>query len=507
MTLLEQIEQWKRRRGEDPHPLERLLADAAKERIVDAPSVARLHEALLFLRAYPHSKRVANLADEILKDFSVRTSSLSGDLSALEEAEISGIAGTRMSAVHSYETARSLAARYPSAIDVDWEWCEDPGRAAPVVAAIAPPAAEEWPVEAHMPVPEWVEALKAPGETSLEWILKGVSRLPCSLRQRAAMYDSMGLLLTWNLGDSAAARTHTRLQARTLFIHREPLIQRREVSLETELAGQPLPVRKLPVREARLLLNLIVDTSAVRYRDLYGFMHPDIHHVYRADAGRGVEIVLFGVSPEWRLPLRAYHGGMFFKNGVPAGYVEVLSFFERAEVGFNLYYTFRDGETAWIYAQLLKLCRQLLGVTHYHLDPYQIGHENEEAIESGALWFYRKLGFRSVDPGLARLMEKEERRMRSDPARRTPARTLRKLSSRPMIYEPPGAKRGEWDAFHIRTLALARWPATTRRRFNALQSAKHGPEEARYLAKMNADALLRAELIRLGSGDSIKHRG
>ena len=28
------------------------------------------------------------------------------------------------------------------------------------------------------------------------------------------------------------------------------------------------------------------------------------------------------------------------KNGVPAGYVETLSLFERAEVGFNLYYTF-----------------------------------------------------------------------------------------------------------------------------------------------------------------------
>jgi len=52
---------------------------------------------------------------------------------------------------------------------------------------------------------------------------------------------------------------------------------------------------------------------------------------------------------------------MFFTNGVPAGYVELLSFFERAEVGFNLYYTFREGESAWIYAQVLRLFRQVLG--------------------------------------------------------------------------------------------------------------------------------------------------
>ena len=51
--------------------------------------------------------------------------------------------------------------------------------------------------------------------------------------------------------------------------------------------------------------------------------------------------------------MRAYHCGMFFKNSVPAGYVELLSLFERAEVGFNLYYTFREGESAWLYARLL----------------------------------------------------------------------------------------------------------------------------------------------------------
>ncbi len=499
MTLLDQLEQWKRRRGEDPAPLERVLRAVGKERLGDAHSLARLHETLLFLRAYPHSERVAGLTDELLAGFSARVSALEGDLSAFEEAEVSGIAGTQISAVYSYETARSLAARYPAAIDIDWEWCEDPSRAAPVMAAIAPIAAEEWPVEAHMPVPQWVQALKGPRESALQWILKGLAKLPCTEGQRAAMYESMNLLLTWKLADSPAARTHARRHAPALFIHDAPLIQRRDVSLEAELAGPPLPVCRLPIREARELIKLIVDTSAVRYRDLYGFMHPDLRHVYSADVGRGVEIVLFGVPPEWRLPLRAYHGGMFFKNGVPAGYVELLSFFERAEVGFNLYYTFREGETAWIYAQVLRLCRQLLGVTHYYLDPYQIGHENEEAIESGAFWFYRKLGFRTVDAELMKLARREERRMTSRPGSRTPAGTLRKLSSRPMIYEPPGATSGEWDHFHIRNLALARWPSSVRIEFDRLGPAKSGATEIEYLRRMRQNAQLRESLLRLGS--------
>ena len=90
--------------------------------------------------------------------------------------------------------------------------------------------------------------------------------------------------------------------------------------------------------------------------------------------------------------------GMYFKNGVPVGYVEVLwprgEKGGRMEVGFNLYYTFRQGETAWLYARLLKLFRERFRVASFFIDPYQLGHENEEAIESGSFWFYYKLGFR-----------------------------------------------------------------------------------------------------------------
>ena len=139
--------------------------------------------------------------------------------------------------------------------------------------------------------------------------------------------------------------------------------------------------------------------------------------------------------------MRAYHGGMFFKNGVPIGYVEGLSLAERMEVGFNLYYTFREGETAWLYAKILKLFREQAGVTCFSVDPYQLGHENEEAIDSGAFWFYRKLGFRTTSKELEPLIEREEARIRADPSYRTPRATLRKLAEAPMRYDCAGSRR------------------------------------------------------------------
>lgn len=501
MTLLDRLDQWKRRYGQHPAPLERLLARLATTRFDDAHSLIRLHETLLFLCAYPPGAESARLAAELLAAFPSRLAGLQTDLSPFEEAEVSGIAGSTVSAVYSYEVARSLALRYGAAIDIDWDWCPDVDRLGPLLSVAVPPAREEWPVEAHPPLRQWVESLKPPNRTALEWLLARLAALPVSDRQRAALYDAASLLLTFRIGNSAASRSLARLADAETFLHTQPLLPRRAVSLESEFALPPIPIERLSLPEARRALDLIVDTSAVRYRQLYGFSHPDLRRVFRARPGRGLDIIWFGVPPASRLPLRAYHAGMYFKNGVPAGYIEVLSFLERAEIGFNLYYTFREGETAWIYAQLLRLCRQTLGVTRFALDPYQIGYENQEGIASGAFWFYRKLGFRSVDPALRKLTAAEERRIAADSAYRTPAHILRKLATRPMIYEPPGATHGEWDSFHIRNLALARWPPSLRRAFAPLRAAKLGPDEARYLRLMQQDPKLRAALLRLGSVD------
>jgi hypothetical protein len=259
----------------------------------------------------------------------------------------------------------------------------------------------------------------------------------------------------------------------------------------------------------------------MRYRELYGFSHPDQSAVFHAHAGRGVDVFFFGVPPAWRLPLRAYHAGMFFKNGVPAGYVELLSLFERAEIGFNLYYTFREGESAWLYARLLRLFRQVLGVTCFSVDPYQIGLENSEAIDSGAFWFYRKLGFRPVEPAVAALVAREERRMAQTPGYRSSRRTLEKLAASYLIFEGPGAEPGAWDAFRVRNLGLATarhpgdrsasglaqvvslipdlpsWPRQDKAALANILAAKRGPSEARYLRLMQRHPRLRAAFLAL----------
>ena len=129
--LLDQLENWKSRFGPPGDgQLEGLLADAARRRFRDTASLIRLHETALYLRAYPRNPEVARLADAILFSFAGRVA----DLAAFEAPEISGIAGTSLSAVFSYEVARRLAARHPRNIEIAWHRSARPG-APPLPAA------------------------------------------------------------------------------------------------------------------------------------------------------------------------------------------------------------------------------------------------------------------------------------------------------------------------------------------------------------------------------------
>ena len=153
--------------------------------------------------------------------------------------------------------------------------------------------------------------------------------------------------------------------------------------------------------------------------------------------------------------MRAYYAGITFKNGVPINYFEAIGFFEWLELGFNTFYAFREGETAWIYSKIIHLLHQAAGATCISVYPYQLGHENEEAIASGAFWFYRKLGFRPGRSDLLALTKKEEAKMTRKPGHRTSPATLRKLAAGHVFFDFGDESLGEWDTFSVRNIERA----------------------------------------------------
>ena len=435
--------------------IERLLAQLAHKKINDTDTLFRYHELLLFLRAYAHNAAIVRTVQRERRDFANRVSFLEQqgiDLAPLQHPEWSGIAGTSVIDTFGFYIVRGLVEKDPSQVAIYWEWFEDENRLAATWPRFMPLLEEDAYIEANVPYREWLAAARG-RRSELAWLIDQFNKLPKPDKERAELYDSQQLYVIWTPSFNVS-RTGMRVAARKLFYHRGPLIQRRDIDLRKELTKPSPKLQKLSTRQGEKALDMARDASTIRYRELYGFTHGDAKNVYRAELGRGVEIFIMGLLPERRLPLRNYLALMIFKNGVPIGYFEGLSLFERMESGFNLYYTFRDGETAWLYARILNVMHHFAGVTAFSLDPYQIGFENEEGIESGAFWFYRKLGFRPTQRDALQLALKEEEKIRTRKGYRTSPATLRKLARSPMIFELDEKRIGDWDNFQIRKIGF-----------------------------------------------------
>ena len=441
---------------EAAHVLKLLSAlDAA--RFPDPSSLIRFHEALMFLRAFPHSLSVLRKTESLLNNFWKRVEALrksGANMDAFDPLEVSGIAGTQMEDTLSFDVARWLTRRLPGRVEIAWE-NYDPGREFGTTGPRFMPLLEDDAyVEADTPWRRWLETAAGKEGSDPAWLVQRFADLPLAPMQKAELYESLRVPLRWDLGNSPVSRTRNWKPVRNVFYHSGPLINRSEVSLARELAKRPPTLTKLSRRQGEAVIDTIREVMLVRYRELYGTTLGDPSSVVRADVGRGVSIYLWNLPPERRLPLRSYIAGLTLKNGVPINYIESIALCEWMEVGFNTFYTFRGGEAGWIYAQVLRSLCHLMGTTCVSVYPYQLGHDNQEAIESGAFWFYRKLGFRPGQPEMQRLVEREEQKIAANPKYRTPARILKRLAAGHVFYELPGSEVGAWDQFSTRNIGL-----------------------------------------------------
>jgi hypothetical protein len=431
-------------------------------RFTNTPSLIRFHEALLFLRAFPQGPAVVRAAELILRNFHKKVEALrtaGAEMEDFDTFEVSGIVGTQMEDTLSFDVASWLIKRRAGKVETAWENYEPGRELGNTGPRFIPLLEDDAYVEADTPWRSWLEAAacKKPGADPAlipAWLIRRFADLPLPQRQKAELYDSLRVPLRWRLENSSITRTRNWRRVRSVFYHAEPLISRSQVSLADELAKSPPKLMRRSRRRGEWIMDLIREVMLVRYRELYGTTLGDPRSVVRADVGRGVTIYLWNLPSDRRLPLRAYVAGLTLKNGVPINYIEAIGLCEWMEVGFNTFYTFRGGEAGWIYAQALRCLCHLMGTTCVSVYPYQLGHDNEEAIESGAFWFYRKLGFRPGRADLRRLAEREEKKISADIKYRTPANTLKRLAAGHVFYELPGSEVGAWDSFSTRNIGL-----------------------------------------------------
>jgi hypothetical protein len=402
-----------------------LLRRLERSRLRNARAVERLHEQLCFIRAYPDDARVLAAVRRMLAGFERRA-----DLRAQRDAlENSGIAGTAIRYPFFWPSARWLARRWPRHITLD-RLDRAAGRAIARLLGVDRRRLDGFAA---------LDRIRAPGITDAVQFIRLVDAMPGDATAKERFYDAIEPVIEVHPGRATPSRTRAWRPTGPPVWQRAPL-ERALPDLAAELRRPPRAVRRVPAREGERWLDLARAALVTRSRDLDAFAYGDARSVRIADDGRGLALVLNGVIAERQPAHAALHGVLALRNGVPVGYLDVGITPACAEMAFNTFPTFRGGEAARIFARVLAMTRHVLGARSFAIAPYQLGQDNDEAIASGAWWFYTRLGFRPRAAQARLLARREGARARRDSGYRSSAATLRRLARWPLYFEPRQAR-------------------------------------------------------------------
>jgi hypothetical protein len=413
-----------------------LVSSLARARWQRAAHVAAWHDELLFLVAFPDSVALHRAARRALERIEARVRALPPSQRSL--LDDSGIAGSATTHTFMYGAARWLAA-HAERVSLAWEREHDAERLDPLLQ-LAMTAAEGDHFESGMVgTAEWLAAASTGSGGAGPWLLAAAPD-PSTSAGRAwrAFYDAARVPLRWSLAGSArsASRAH---------VPQRPVIRRGLRTLPADpcaLIGTPLHgIVRLRGGAAARWHDAALAALVSRTREVFPTVHCDLRDMHLAPLGEGAALCLFGAPHGDRSAIEANYGYVLFANGVPIGYGGVTTLGAQANTGANLFGSFRHSEAAFLFAQALRAFRTLLGVSRFIVNPYQLGAGNDEALTSGAYWFYDRLGFRPVVPQLSALAGRERAAIARDRSHRSSLRTLRALARGDVVLALPGAER------------------------------------------------------------------
>jgi hypothetical protein len=400
-------------------------------RLGTAREVEALHEILCFLRAYPDSPELLAAVTRMLEAFD-RRPDLQRHARALENR---GIAGTVLRDRFFAPLVRWLAWRWPERLRMDWKKLEHPERLGALLPLLAEhaesPALDELEHEAQV----WVSKLKPSSATDAAWLAQTLfTRLVAHWDLIEKLWDDLDPTLVLEPGPDTPSRTLAFLPSAPRGVWQRRPLHRGRPDLAAELRRPPVSVRTLTSAAGERVIDLAREAMVTRQRDLDSFSYGDPHDVRMVDCGDGLAFACIGLVPERRLMLEAVYAFLTLKNGVPIGYMLNSALFKSAEIAYNVFETFRSAEAGLVYGRGLATVRHLFGADTFTIYPYQLGEGNEEAIESGAWWFYQKVGFRPKHPAALKFMDREVAAVRRHARHRSSRATLRALARHNLYY-------------------------------------------------------------------------
>lgn len=434
-----------------------IIGELSRRSLRDPRALIRYHDILCFMQAYPDNAVLLEMVDMELRKFDGRIEFFrqtnGPDDDRLDDT---GIVNTVIRYPYSFPMAHWLMDSFGQDVEIDWEDYsskeEDP--LSGLLNIFAMYSENDGVDDEELTTEEWIGEARGHGRTSLQWLLDRFDSMDASPAVKQHIFDGAEIGLRWFLGRSRAAHTLARESPGRIFYQRSDMKKAR-IDLRKSARKTRPDLRLLSARKGTFVRGRLIGALLSRHRELYPATYANPSEVYVTSPGRGLRIFILGMRPDDRMPLETNYSALLVKNGVPIGYGIAVLFFDRCEIAINVFDTFRSGEASVIFDHFLRVFYHHFGGRAFIMRRWQVGHENEEGLQSGSFWFYYKLGFRPMDAEVEGLAREEMKRIRRDRSYRSDLRTLKKLAVSDLLVDLRPGPRSKFEELSVSDIGIA----------------------------------------------------
>jgi len=374
------------------------------------------YDALLFIIAYPDNKAIYNIANESLLQLQSHIGSREKLRASLYNT---GVTRSAVCAAFSFEMAKWLRATHPGDITLSSFEASD-GQIQSILSVVMSKVESEILQDANAEWKGWLKRSKKKEENLLDQLIAIFDSTTIRPEVKDELWNAIGV------NTEIYFSSHCCLPESLVKPYYHRSLKRKNISEKGPLKTKAV---KLTVAEAEQILDCgrLILVRHLRELDPISFSAPELVSYYQLP--RGLSIALMGMVPNRRHPIDSYMGYVVFKNGLPVAYAGSWIMFDSGRIGLNIFPSYRGGESQYIFQQALRLHQQVYRLDRFSVDPYQIGKENSDGINSGSFWVYYHAGFRPILKMQQELAAEEAHKIKTLKGYRSSPKTLLKLAN------------------------------------------------------------------------------
>ncbi len=404
-----------------------LLNELAQADWTKIKVIPTLHDMLLFLKVYADNESVYHQANHNLKLLSDTILQLHQKQKQLNTLNNTGIAHTSIEAAYNFDILRVMIEKYIFFLEFD-SFGADDETLFNTFQLIVSEGEQVAFTDDTFDIQTWIkQSLSSNAKDKLAQIIQLIENSTNNERMKTHFFQNLQLFVRINLNDHFS-RTFLTTPFSFDYFYTPTTGLEKHIDFK-ELIRKPLQEPLVLLREQKQQLIDVAQTQLFcLLRELDAITYAEDHSVEVLPLERGLYICLYYQKIHKRNLVESLIGYTVLKNGVSISYGAFWILGYTAKVAFNIFEAFRGGESQFIFSQIIRILVQHYHVNRLIVEPYQFGKNNEEAILSGAFWFYYKLGFRPTDIELAHLASKEQQKITKTKSYKTSTNVLEQLA-------------------------------------------------------------------------------